>query len=62
MGAYYHSINIGAFIAISSTFAEKVDPVTNKADAQYVGFWLAFLIPGVRCCYILIHSSPLTNH
>lgn len=36
MGAYYHSINIGAFVAITSTFAEK-----------YVGFWLAFLIPGV---------------
>ncbi|WWD05233.1 hypothetical protein V865_003306 [Kwoniella europaea PYCC6329] len=36
MSAYYGSINIGAFIAISSTFAEK-----------YVGFWLAFLIPGL---------------
>ncbi|WVQ96248.1 hypothetical protein IAU59_003352 [Kwoniella sp. CBS 9459] len=36
MSAYYGSINIGAFIAITSTFAEK-----------YVGFWLAFLIPGV---------------
>ncbi|OCF43523.1 hypothetical protein I317_02673 [Kwoniella heveanensis CBS 569] len=36
MSAYYGSINVGAFIAITSTFAEK-----------YVGFWLAFLIPGV---------------
>ncbi|WWC88341.1 uncharacterized protein L201_003251 [Kwoniella dendrophila CBS 6074] len=36
MSAYYGSINIGAFVAISSTFAEK-----------YVGFWLAFLIPGI---------------
>ncbi|WVF68718.1 hypothetical protein IAT40_003490 [Kwoniella sp. CBS 6097] len=36
MSAYYGSINIGAFVAITSTFAEK-----------YVGFWLAFLIPGV---------------
>ncbi|WVR06638.1 hypothetical protein IAU60_003670 [Kwoniella sp. DSM 27419] len=36
MSAYYGSINIGAFVAISSSFAEK-----------YVGFWLAFLIPGV---------------
>jgi hypothetical protein len=24
MAAYYHSINLGAFLAISSTFAEKV--------------------------------------
>ncbi|KAK6907836.1 hypothetical protein I203_101837 [Kwoniella mangroviensis CBS 8507] len=40
MSAYYGSINIGAFIAISSTFAEK-----------YVGFWLAFLIP---CLIFLI--------
>ncbi|WWC62934.1 uncharacterized protein I303_105532 [Kwoniella dejecticola CBS 10117] len=36
MSVYYGSINIGGFIAITSTFAEK-----------YVGFWLAFLIPGV---------------
>ncbi|KAK8858886.1 hypothetical protein IAR55_003117 [Kwoniella newhampshirensis] len=36
MSAYYGSINVGAFLAILSTFAEK-----------YVGFWLAFLIPGV---------------
>ncbi|WVW85050.1 hypothetical protein I302_107086 [Kwoniella bestiolae CBS 10118] len=36
MSAYYGSINVGAFVAISSTFAEK-----------YVGFWLAFLIPGL---------------
>ncbi|WRT68098.1 uncharacterized protein IL334_005073 [Kwoniella shivajii] len=36
MSAYYGGINIGAFVAVTSTFAEK-----------YVGFWLAFLIPGV---------------
>ncbi|WOO83358.1 Peptide transporter PTR2 [Vanrija pseudolonga] len=35
MSSYYHSINLGAFAAIASTFAEK-----------YVGFWLAYLIPG----------------
>ena len=38
MSAYYASINSGAFIAIASTLAEK-----------YVGFWLAFLIPGIIC-------------
>ncbi|KLT42649.1 major facilitator superfamily MFS-1 [Cutaneotrichosporon oleaginosum] len=36
MAAYYLSINVGAFLAVGSTFAEK-----------YVGFWLAYLIPGV---------------
>jgi dipeptide/tripeptide permease len=36
MAAYYLSINVGAFVAVGSTFAEK-----------YVGFWLAYLIPGV---------------
>ncbi|BEJ02988.1 hypothetical protein CcaverHIS641_0101630 [Cutaneotrichosporon cavernicola] len=36
MAAYYLSINVGAFFAVASTFAEK-----------YVGFWLAYLIPGV---------------
>ncbi|KAL7420460.1 hypothetical protein Q5752_004410 [Cryptotrichosporon argae] len=35
MSAYFHAINLGAFAAVASTFAEK-----------YVGFWLAFLIPG----------------
>lgn len=36
MAAYYLAINVGAFVAVGSTFAEK-----------YVGFWLAFFIPGV---------------
>ncbi|GMK59663.1 hypothetical protein CspeluHIS016_0802690 [Cutaneotrichosporon spelunceum] len=36
MAAYYLSINVGAFFAVTSTFAEK-----------YVGFWLAYLIPGI---------------
>ncbi|KAJ7811025.1 hypothetical protein B0H14DRAFT_2861285 [Mycena olivaceomarginata] len=36
MTIYYGFINIGAFYAIASTYAEK-----------YVGFWLAFLLPTI---------------
>ncbi|KAF8205377.1 POT family protein [Mycena galopus ATCC 62051] len=36
MTIYYGFINIGAFYAIASTYAEK-----------YVGFWLAFLLPNL---------------
>ncbi|WWC71079.1 uncharacterized protein I206_105032 [Kwoniella pini CBS 10737] len=50
MSVYYGSINIGGFIAITSTFAEK-----------YVGFWLAFLMPGVIFLimpFVLNHVYP----
>lgn len=33
---FYAAINIGAFFAIATTYAEK-----------YVGYWLAFLLPGI---------------
>lgn len=33
---FYSMINIGAFFAIATTYAEK-----------YVGYWLAFLLPGI---------------
>ncbi|EIW67600.1 hypothetical protein TREMEDRAFT_64193 [Tremella mesenterica DSM 1558] len=36
MASYYASVNLGSFVAIGSTFAEK-----------YVGYWLAFLLPGI---------------
>lgn len=41
MVIYYGFINIGAFFALASTYAER-----------YVGFWLAFLLPTI--IYILV--------
>ncbi|KAH8681702.1 POT family-domain-containing protein [Xylariales sp. PMI_506] len=41
MTIYYGFVNVGAFFEIASTYAEK-----------YVGYWLAFLIPGIL--YILV--------
>lgn len=38
---FYAMINVGAFFAIATTYAEK-----------YVGFWLAFLLPGIL--YLLL--------
>lgn len=36
MLTFYAAINVGAFFAIATTYSEK-----------YVGFWLAYLLPGV---------------
>ena len=33
---FYGMINVGAFFAVATTFSEK-----------YVGYWLAFLTPGI---------------
>lgn len=33
---FYALINVGAFFAVATTYAEK-----------YVGYWLAFLLPGI---------------
>ncbi|WWD18780.1 hypothetical protein CI109_103235 [Kwoniella shandongensis] len=51
MSAYYGSINVGAFLAVLSTFAEK-----------YVGFWLAFLIPGVIFLFMPILLYVVQPH
>lgn len=51
MSLYYASINWGGLVAVTSTFAEKVDEYTtllmHYSDVQYIGFWLAFSIPAV---------------
>lgn len=51
MSLYYASMNWGGLVAVTSTFAEKVDEYTrilmHHSDVQYIGFWLAFSIPAV---------------
>lgn len=36
---FYWCINIGAFFALATTYAERL-----------VGFWLAYLLPGIVYC------------
>lgn len=43
MVIYYGFINIGAFFALASTYAEK-----------YVGFWLAFLLPTIMYTLVVV--------
>lgn len=43
MVIYYGFINIGAFFALASTYAEK-----------YVGYWLAFLLPTIMYTIVVI--------
>lgn len=50
MVIYYGFINIGAFFALASTYAEK-----------YVGFWLAFLLPTIIYTVVVIVFVGVKN-
>lgn len=50
MTIYYGYINVGAFYALASTYAER-----------YVGYWLAFLLPTVMYCLIIIVFLGVKN-
>lgn len=43
MVIYYGFINIGAFFALASTYAEK-----------YVGYWLAYLLPTIMYTFVVV--------
>lgn len=43
MVIYYGFINVGAFFALASTYAER-----------YVGYWLAYLLPTIMYCLVIV--------
>ncbi|KUI68535.1 Peptide transporter PTR2 [Cytospora mali] len=50
MVIYYGFINVGAFFALASTYAER-----------YVGYWLAYLLPTIMYCAVIIVFLSVKN-
>ncbi|KAL1304300.1 hypothetical protein AAFC00_000704 [Neodothiora populina] len=51
MLAFYACVNVGAFFAIATTYSEK-----------YVGYWLAFLLPGIVYFLLPILLLAISKH